>query len=55
VEEFRLQIEQGEAALVRGDLERVETTDAQFYQIVLSYGDDYFDQVLKAIPSEKID
>lgn len=55
VEEFRLQIEEGETALVRGDLERVETTDAQFHQIMLSYGDDYFDQVLKAMPDEKID
>ena len=54
VEEFRLQIEEGETAMVRGDLERVETTDAQFYQIVLSYGDDYFDQVLKVMPNEKI-
>ncbi len=54
VEEFRLQIEEGETALVRGDLERVETTAGQFHQIVLSYGDDYFDQVLKAIPNDKI-
>ncbi|RLI07528.1 hypothetical protein DRO42_07950 [Candidatus Bathyarchaeota archaeon] len=49
VEEFRLQVEAGETALVRGNLERVETTAGQFYQIVLSYGADYFDQVLKPL------
>ncbi|MCW3991476.1 MAG: nucleotidyltransferase domain-containing protein [Candidatus Bathyarchaeota archaeon] len=47
VEEFRLQVEAGEKALVRGNLELVDTSDGQFYQIVLSYGPDYFDQVLK--------
>lgn len=51
VEEFRLQIEAGEAALVRGNLELVETKDGQFYQIMLSYGPDYFDQVLKVLPN----
>lgn len=50
VEEFRLQAEAGEIALVRGNLERVETADGQFYQIVLSYGADYFDQLLKVLP-----
>lgn len=49
VEEFRLQVEAGENALVRGNLELVETSDGQFYQIVLSYGADYFDQVLKPL------
>lgn len=49
VEEFRLQLEAGESALVRGNLELVETSDGRFYQIVLSYGADYFDQVLKKL------
>ena len=49
VEEFRLQVRKGERAVVRGNLERVESTNGEFYQIVLSYGTDYFDQVLKAI------
>jgi len=53
VEEFRLQVEAGETALVRGNLERVDATDGQFYQIVLSYGADYFDQVLKVLPNLK--
>lgn len=49
VEEFRLQVEAGESALVRGNLERIETKKGEFYQITLSYGPDYFDQVLKAL------
>ena len=49
VEEFRLQIEAGETALVRGNLELVETSDGRFYQIVLSYGSEYFNQVLKPL------
>ena len=53
VEEFRLQVEAEETALVRGSLERVEVTDGQFYQIVLSYGADYFDQVLKVLSTLK--
>ena len=49
VEEFRLQVKAGETALVRGNLELVETVDGQFYQIALSYGTNYFDQVLKSL------
>ena len=49
VEEFRLQVMAGEKALVRGDLELVETSNEQFYQITLSYGPNYFDQVLKTL------
>jgi predicted nucleotidyltransferase len=49
VEEFRLQLEPGETALVRGNLERVEARDGEFHQITLSYGPDYFNQVLKAL------
>ncbi len=36
-------------ALIRGNLERVEREDDVFHQITLSYGEDYFDQVLKPI------
>jgi len=49
VKEFRLQLVAGETALVRGNLEKVVTQDEEFHQIALSYGPDYFDQVLKAI------
>jgi len=47
VEEFRLQAEKGERIVVRGNLEEVETRNGRFHQITLSYGRNYFDQVLK--------
>jgi predicted nucleotidyltransferase len=47
VEEFRLQVETGERIIIRGNLEEVETRNGGFHQITLSYGRDYFDQVLK--------
>lgn len=47
VEEFRLQVETGERFVVRGNLEEVETRKGSFHQITLSYGPEYFDQVLK--------
>ncbi|MGD2200814.1 MAG: nucleotidyltransferase domain-containing protein [Candidatus Bathyarchaeota archaeon] len=47
VEEFRLQLEPGERAFIRGNLERVERDGSDFYQMSLSYREDYFDQVLK--------
>jgi predicted nucleotidyltransferase len=47
VEEFRLQVEKGERVIVRGNLEEVETSNGIFHQITLSYGMEYFDQVLK--------
>lgn len=49
VKEFRLQLEAGETALMKGNLERVETINGEFHQITLSYGPGYFDQVLRAI------
>lgn len=49
VNEFILQVEAGETAMIRGNLERVEAGGGIFHQITLSYGPDYFDQVLKAI------
>ncbi|GAG03151.1 unnamed protein product, partial [marine sediment metagenome] len=36
-------------ALIKGNLERVITVDGEFHQIVLSYGPDYFGQVLEAL------
>ncbi|GAG01828.1 unnamed protein product, partial [marine sediment metagenome] len=47
VEEFRLQVETGERFVVRGNLEEVETRKGSFHQITLSYGREYFDQILK--------
>jgi predicted nucleotidyltransferase len=49
VEEFRLQLQTGESVFMKGNLERIEKYDGIFYQIVLSYGEDYFDQVLLPI------
>jgi predicted nucleotidyltransferase len=51
VEEFRLQVERGERIIVRGNLEEVETRNGGFHQITLSYGREYFDQVLKSADS----
>ena len=48
VEEFRLQLEEGERGYVRGWLEKITTrSDEERYQITLTYGPKYFDQVLK--------
>jgi predicted nucleotidyltransferase len=52
VKEFRLQLEAEETALIKGNLERVETRDGEFHQITLSYGPGYFDQVLRAIEAQ---
>jgi predicted nucleotidyltransferase len=51
VEEFRLQAEKGERVIVRGNLDEVETRKVSFHQITLSYGREYFDQVLKPVGS----
>jgi len=53
VEEFRLQLGAREEALIRGNLERVESDDGTFHQITLSYGEDYFDQVIKPVGSTR--
>ncbi len=47
VEEFRLQLFEGERGYVRGILEEVETRFETFYQITLSRCPDYYGQVLK--------
>jgi predicted nucleotidyltransferase len=49
VKEFRFQLKAGETALIRGNLERIVKKDEEFHQITLSYGPDYFDQILKAV------
>ena len=53
VKEYRLQLLAGETALIKGNLERVVTVDGEFHQIALSYGPDYFGQVLKALKAPR--
>ncbi len=53
VKEYRLQLVEGETALIKGNLERVVTVDGEFHQIALSYGPDYFGQVLKALKTSR--
>ncbi len=53
VKEYRLQLLAGETALIKGNLERVVTVDGEFHQIALSYGPDYFGQVLKALKTPR--
>jgi predicted nucleotidyltransferase len=52
IEEYRLQLQEREIALIRGSLEKVTTKEGELHQITLSYGPDYFDQMLK--PRETI-
>jgi len=47
VEEYRLQLREGETAFIRGNLEKVTTREGEFHQITLSYDPEYFDQALK--------
>jgi predicted nucleotidyltransferase len=47
VEEFRLQLFEGERGYVRGMLEEVKDRSGTFYQITLSRCPDYYGQVLK--------
>lgn len=53
VEEFRMQLKEGEEGIVRGRLERVSSRGGEFHQITLSYGPGYFKQVLKLTPSKR--
>jgi predicted nucleotidyltransferase len=53
VKEYRLQLLAGETALIKGNLERVVTVNGEFHQIALSYGPDYFGQVLKALKAPR--
>ena len=49
MEEFRMQAKKGEQVLVEGNLEKVINGTDIFYQITLSYGPRYYEQVLKVI------
>lgn len=47
MEEFRMQIKQGEQATVEGNLEKVVDGTNTYHQITLSYGPRYYEQNLK--------
>lgn len=47
VEEFRMQAEKDETVTVEGNLEKVTAPDDSFYQITLTHGPRYYEQVLK--------
>ncbi len=47
MEEFRLQVQKDETVEIAGNLEEVKTPDGTSYQIVLTYGPKYYEQVLK--------
>ena len=47
VEEFRMQLKKDEIGIVEGRLEKVVRKKDEFYQITLTYGENYFNQVLK--------
>lgn len=48
IEEFRMQVWNGETVYVEGNLEKVELQDGVcFHQITLTYGPRYYEQVLK--------
>lgn len=47
VEEFRMQLKKDEIGIVEGRLEKVSKKKDEFYQITLTYGENYFNQVLK--------
>ncbi len=47
VEEFRGQVRRDEQIFVAGNVEKFTLSQGDFYQITLSYGPNYYDQVLK--------
>lgn len=49
IEEFRMQAWKGEKVYVEGNLENVETSKRNFYQVTLTYCPTYYDQVLKIV------
>ncbi len=49
VEEFRGQLKEGEKGVVQGRVEEVVTSERVYKQIALSYGPNYFNQVLKKV------
>ena len=49
VEEFRMQVKEGEKAVFKGWLERVVEPKRTYYQLTASYGPSYFQQLLKKL------
>ena len=50
VEEFRMQAEKNDKIYAEGHLELVELPDGKkLYQIILTYGEKYYEQTLKRI------
>ena len=47
MEEFRLQVRKDETIIVEGNLEEVQSTKGNFYQIALTYCPRYYEQTLK--------
>ncbi|MCD6165047.1 MAG: nucleotidyltransferase domain-containing protein [Candidatus Odinarchaeota archaeon] len=54
VEEFRMQLKKDEIGIVEGRLEKVVRKKDEFYQITLTYGENYFNQVLKLYDKKNI-
>jgi predicted nucleotidyltransferase len=52
VEEFRMQAKKDETVAVEGNLEKVTTPQESFYQITLTHGPRYYEQVLKLAKPE---
>ena len=52
VEEFRMQAKKDEKVIVEGTLEKITTPNDSFHQITLSYGANYYEQVLKVAKPE---
>lgn len=52
VEEFRMQAKKDEAVIVEGNLEKVTMPEDNFYQITLTHGPRYYEQVLKVSKPE---
>jgi predicted nucleotidyltransferase len=49
MEEFRQQVQKDETVVVEGNLEEVQSPNATFHQITLTYCPRYYEQVLKAL------
>jgi len=47
MEEFRLQAKRDETVIINGNLEELKTKEGTSYQVVLTYGPRYYNQVLK--------
>jgi predicted nucleotidyltransferase len=53
IEEFRGQAEVGEKVIVEGNLEKVNDSKGEYYQITLTRSPDYYKQVLKPVSSSE--